>query len=114
MRFETATILMLLSIYGFSCVSSNDIMYAYTGKRSQPADVTETMDAENKDLKDDGVVLDCEIDVCKVGKTCSEHAYISCCGNAICWYDSCGRAREKICECPYGCAKGGICELHFY
>jgi formylglycine-generating enzyme required for sulfatase activity len=34
---------------------------------------------------------------------CVVQAYRACCGNGVCWYDSCGNQGALIVECPGGC-----------
>lgn len=52
--------------------------------------------------------------VCTDGKVCIEgaceciaQAYRSCCGNAVCWFDSCGTQGNWIVDCPKGCEAAG-------
>jgi hypothetical protein len=50
---------------------------------------------------------------CTGGKKCVQNAcqcvlndYQACCGNAVCWFDSCGNQGQKTADCPYGCSNG--------
>lgn len=40
---------------------------------------------------------------------CTSHDHIGCCGDNVCWFDSCGKAEEKVTDCAYGCF-GGSCQ----
>ncbi len=37
---------------------------------------------------------------------CVENDHKACCGDAVCWYDSCGVVGEQTADCPYGCTEG--------
>lgn len=45
--------------------------------------------------------------VCRMGKCeCLPESYRACCGQAVCWFDSCGAQGLWIVDCPDGCESG--------
>jgi formylglycine-generating enzyme required for sulfatase activity len=69
---------------------------------------------DGKNCGDDG--CDGQCGTCKDGKkcvagtcSCVAEALKGCCGNAVCWFDSCGAKGAKTADCPYGCA-AAICK----
>ncbi len=69
----------------------------------------------SSDCGDDGCGGDCGL--CSGGAECvsghctciSEH-HVACCGEATCWFDSCGSQEAQIEACPYGCLDGSCSE----
>lgn len=66
---------------------------------------------DSRECGDDGCAGACGL--CSDGKVCREGACIcapmdsrGCCGDSVCWFDSCSAQGEKVADCPYGCADG--------
>jgi formylglycine-generating enzyme required for sulfatase activity len=62
---------------------------------------------------DDGCGGDCgtcgDGKVCEAGIcVCLPMARKQCCGQAVCWFDSCGTQGPKVVDCPNGCS-GALC-----
>ncbi len=43
--------------------------------------------------------------VCQQGAcACASQSLKACCGQAVCWFDSCGTQGQKVVDCPNGCS----------
>lgn len=70
---------------------------------------------QGKECGDDGCGGECG--TCDGGKQCQAGACVcavefqtDCCGDAVCWFDSCGKMGDLLTLCPFGCLDGACLE----
>ena len=124
---RTLTVLFVLGIFMLACSESGDPTMQPFGDdgdlKGADTAVVDTLDTQSIELDAEVCepscqAMDCGDDgcggicgscwggqVCLHGMcVCAAEAYKACCGQAVCWFDSCGDQGKKVVDCPKGCA----------
>ena len=88
-------------------VISRDGNGGEAGLRDEGAEVC-TPNCADSQCGDDGCGRNCgtcqDDQVCQSGRcVCKTQDHKACCGNAVCWFDSCGVQGDRVVDCPNGC-----------